>query len=543
MKLLLVLGIALLQTEVTNAQSSATLPQEGMPYVSPASSASSSKSTGFDKTVFPITDLKFVGLGLDAKMGTGFCLDPECRYIGTNYHVAMMTHLRNIKGQRIVKRYLATGPMDENATVNDGPYTGPMKYTLSKDLAIFELGHSVPEYRGVEFSLEELETGQEVDIYAYPKEGLNPFRSLLRFHGKFEGETSTGLLAFDYTLSGDKAIRPGASGGVVVDSKTGRIVGILNAIAHNGEAVALAVPVQSLVDFVSKVQPSLGQRIFPTPTGVPSNSADLYPKLVLPSSGVGLQHRPEESSEIKLLRMKAQLLADSMRDLIAVQSFTWGSGNKQPAALAAYEVRIVDGYQRFRKYPDGKTELEEVPLPFLNNAIIPAKEWSELPNMVGAELGLKIRHTADVLINERLIKVFQYQGDQEDHVCRFETVMDFGFFVASKAITIGCYGEVWTDENTNILRMSEHYELSGRWTEYQAVVTYGWLRRKDEAPRLIPLTISTQANLNKRVYWCHGRFTDYKEFASRVRILSGKSVDGSPAVTLTKLDERVVKPQ
>jgi hypothetical protein len=42
-------------------------------------------------------------------------------------------------------------------------------------------------------------------------------------------------LAFDNSLSADKAIRPGASGGIVVDSKTQQIVGILNAISMNGE--------------------------------------------------------------------------------------------------------------------------------------------------------------------------------------------------------------------------------------------------------------------------------------------------------------------
>jgi len=45
----------------------------------------------------------------------------------------------------------------------------------------------------------------------------------------------------------------------------------------------------------------------------------------------------------------------------------------------------------------------------------------------------------------------------------------------------------------------ENYELSGRWKDYQAVVTYGWLQRADESPRLIPLSISTQAHFNKKL--------------------------------------------
>ena len=117
-----------------------------------------------------------------------------------------------------------------------------MKYTLNRDLAIFELRHSLPLHHGVPFSFDELQVGQQVDIFTYPKENISPFRSLLWFHGTFKGQTNTGLLEFDYSFSGDKAIRPGASGGIVVDSKTHLIVGILSGIARNGEPIALGVP-------------------------------------------------------------------------------------------------------------------------------------------------------------------------------------------------------------------------------------------------------------------------------------------------------------
>jgi hypothetical protein len=377
----------------------------------------------FNKTVVPITELKLIGLGIAGKFGTGFCLDPECRFIGTNYHVAMMARPRKIKGEKVIQRYLATGPDDEGATVNDGPSVGPMKYTLSRDLAIFELRHSLPHHHGVAFSLDDLQVGQEIDIYAYPKESINPIRSLLQFHGTFKGQTTTGLLAFDYSLSADKAILPGASGGIVVDSKTQQIVGILNAIGRNGEAIALAVPVQSLADFVGKVQPCLAQSIFPSAKGISPVSADLYPKFMPPPPTDVLQHRPEEPAEVTVLRSKAQLLADSMRNFIAVQTFAWGSGDKSPAAVSAYEVRVLDGYQRFRKYPNGKKELQDVPLPPLNTVMASGGEWSELPQMVGTELRLKIHQAADVVVNERRMKVFQYRADPEDGLCRWKSIL------------------------------------------------------------------------------------------------------------------------
>jgi hypothetical protein len=209
------------------------------------------------------------------------------------------------------------------------------------------------------------------------------------------------------------------------------------------------VPVQTLVDFVRKVQPFLAQRIFPTTKEVSPVSADLYPGFepppdhypkFVPSPAGGLQHRPEEPPEVKALRSKAQLLADSLRNYIAVQSYAWGSGDKEPAALAEYQVRVIEGVQRFRMYPDGKKESEEVPNPRLNGWVLPADEWSKLPKMVGTEFRLKVHQAADLVVSEQRMKVFQYYANVEDNLCSFAPVEDFGFFTISKAIPVACYG-------------------------------------------------------------------------------------------------------
>jgi hypothetical protein len=46
-----------------------------------------------ERVVFPITDFKpditYVA-AISIKFGTGFCLDPDCRFVGTNYHVAKL---------------------------------------------------------------------------------------------------------------------------------------------------------------------------------------------------------------------------------------------------------------------------------------------------------------------------------------------------------------------------------------------------------------------------------------------------------------------
>lgn len=473
----------------------------------------------FSQTVVPITQLK-LALGLRADFGTGFCLDAACRFIGTNYHVAMVERPRKIKGQDVVQRYLATGPEDDGATENAAISAkfGRMKYTLSRDLAIFELRHPLRHHRGIGFNLVDLQVGQEVDIYAYPMNVLNPIRSLVRFQGVYTAETTTGLLAFAYSSSTDKEIRPGASGGIVVDRKTQRIVGILTAIMTNAEKVALAVPVRSLVDFVSKVRPYLAREVFPSAVGMSSISADLYPKFAPPPTE-RLGPRPEEPLEVQRLRARAQDLADSMRNFIAVQTFAWGSEVGEPDAKAAYEVQVLDGHERFRDFPNGKEELVDVPFPPLDPSLGPASVWSDLPEMIGTKLGLKIRQAPDVVVSGHRVKVFQYLAGVEDRVCRFETIVDYLFFEARRDNFVACYGEVWTDQDTNILRVSLHYELHFKWKDYQAAVTYGWMERADGPPHIVPLTFSTQADFKTKTYWCRGQFTNYRVFGSQVRIV------------------------
>ena len=500
-------------------------------------------SQDLNYAVLPITDFKLklkkkslpsslgwsalvpkVAPAIEEDFGTGFCIDPDCRLIGTNYHVAVFARPRKIKGQEVIQRYLATGPDDEGATLNDYLSERPLKYTLNRDLAIFELRHPVPHYHGIAFSLDDLELDQEVDIYAYPAGAINPVRSLVRFHGAYKGETTQGFHAFEYSRTNGKPIHGGASGGLVVDSKTQKVVGVLSraGLGKNGKEVALAVPVRSLADFVSKVQPWLANRIFPTAEeqAIPPDLADLYPKFQWPTATGSLQHRAEEPPAVKALRSKAQILADSMRNFVAVQTFSWGRGNQAPTAMAEYEVQVLEGFQRFREYPDGKKELQDVPFPPVNTVVVPGGEWSELPQMVGADLHLKIHEAADTVVNGRPIKVFQYVADVEDGVCVFKSVRDYGFFEASKIVNIPCHGEVWTDEDLNIVRISQHLELLGKWQDYQSVVTYGWLRLADNTPRLAPLTVSTQAEFKNKAYWCRGLFTNYRMFSSKTKIMS-----------------------
>jgi len=289
-------------------------------------------------------------------------------------------------------------------------------------------------------------------------------------------------------------------------------------VAKDGSQIALAVPIQSLADFVGRVQPLLAQSIFsPANWQDPSFSGDVYPKFQSPPSSDGLNHRLPDPPDVQALRNNAQLLAQNMRDFVAIQTFAWGSGNKKPAAEAAYEIQVIDGYQRFREYPDGKKELDDVPLPWLNTAMSTGGEWSEIPALVGTQLKLKIHEADGMIVNGSPVKVFQYRADAKDGVCRFKSILDFGFFATSKIATVACYGEVWTDQDMNIRRMSEHFDLPGKWKNYEAVVTYDWVRWPSQAPRLVPFTISAQTEYKGKVYWCRGRFMNYRLFVNEVK--------------------------
>ena len=490
------------------------------------SSSSVEHTQDFSEIVVPITALKItptliVGRGarpvptlnVDTNLGTGFCLDGACRFIVTNYHVAMTVRVHKIKRDKIIKRYFATGPQDKGATLNNTEDGNVLPYVMKRDLAILELRRSLPHHHGLAYSLDEPQAGQEVDIYGFPhglqqKGTINHSRQLTRFPATFKAHTTSGLLAFDYELAHNSKLVKGASGGIVVDRKTEKIIGIMSG---SNDKMAVAVPVQALVDFVSKVQPFLAQKIFPT--SVLSVSADLYTKFMpspdhapkfLPLVANGLQHRPEEPPEVKVLRDKAQHLADSIRNFIAVQSFEWGKGDDESVAEAEFQVRVIDGVQRFRRHPDGKKEYEEMPEPRWNDWVLPADEWSKLPKMVGTEFRLKVHQAADVVVNKQRMKVFQYYASVEDNLCPFAPIDDYGLFTISETVAVACYGEVWTDEDTNIIRMSEHLDLSDKlkayrgWEECQVVLTYGWLKRADEPPRLVPLTVFTEARYKKK---------------------------------------------
>jgi len=463
-----------------------------------------------EHVVFPITDFKPDITHLAAfsmKFGTGFCLDRDCRFVGTNYHVAkVMGKYVRIKGVFSVHRYLDSEPDDAGAqdvTLSGG---GSLKYTPAHDLAIYEMRHPVKGFHGIGFDADDSENSYEADIYAYPLD-WNPKRRLLRWHGKFIGKTGQGLLAFSYE---EGRVRGGASGGIVVDSKTKKIVGILSGIDEGKDRIAIAVPVKELSDFVTKAQPYLQATLFPKTVFVSPVAADLYPPYVW-HRAEDLSERPVEPPEVVNLRRTAQQLVYSMRTFTATQTFAWGIGNRAPDMTDAYETLIVDGWQRWR-HPGTKRFID--PEPLNTSHIWPGDVWSEFPRMVGKELSLKIHQGPDAVVGGRTIHVFQYAANIEDRACPLKT---YTVFLRGTTKFYDCHGEVWMDDSGNILRISQAIDLSGVGSHWWGVVTYGWLE-KDGTQYLVPVTLMIEAG-HKKMYWCRGLFTDYEMFGVRARLL------------------------
>lgn len=484
-----------------------------------------------EKVVFPISEFapyilyiaplhSFVAAG-SMSFGTGFCLDPNCRFVGTTYHVAnAMAESVFIKRGITVHRYLDSSPNDPGAEEvklkrNNFPFMiSSMRFNPAHDLAIYQMRHPLKKVHGIPFETEDLEYHTEVDIYGYPF-NWNPKRGLVRWHGKFIGPTDKGLLAFSYE---EGQIHGGASGGIVVDSRTKKIVGILSIVAEGPDHIVYAVSVKELSNFVGRVQPYLQASLFPKSVFISPVSPDLYPPHVWPRTEDLAQRRPEPT-EVARLRETAWRLSESMRDFTAIQTFSWGHDNREPELTEAYETLILDGWQRWRRPRDGKWFWDKSPMPhfWLNASVGTGDLWIRLPWMLGRELDLPIHQAPDAVVGGQTIHVFQYAANAEDDVCR---VWWSGWSFRDNTKAYDCHGEVWTNGSGTILRISEAFDLTGPLYHLRGVMTYGWLE-KDGEKYPVPVTFATQSD-DKKTYWCRSLFTDYNMFKAKARLVLAK---------------------
>jgi hypothetical protein len=486
------------------------------------------------QVVFPITDFTpdityiapfhaFTG-PMFLRFGTGFCLDHECRFVGTTYHVAQgMGDTVLIKRALSAHRYLDSSPNDSGAedmhfAGGSFPFMiqGSMRFNPAHDLAIYEMRHPLKKFHGIGFETDDLENDAEVDIYGYPF-NWNPKRGLVCWHGKFIGKTQKGQLVFSYE---EGQIRAGSSGGIVVDSKTKKIVGVLSGVAEDNQRVAYAVSIKELSEFVARVQPYLQTKLFPEAVYVSPMARDLYPPYIWPREGFA--DRVQEPPAVMKLRETSQHLADSMRNFAATETFSWGHDNREPDLTEAYDTLVLDGWQRWRRPRDGKWFYDKSPVPrfWVNPSIGTGDLWIRLPRMVGTELNIKIHQAPDAFVGGHTIHVFQYAANAEDEVCR---VFWVGWLFPDTTKSYDCHGEVWTDASGTILRISEAIDTSGPLYHDWGVMKYGWLE-KDGTKYLLPVTFAMQAE-DRKIYWCRSLFTDYKLFNAKARLVLSSEME------------------
>jgi hypothetical protein len=498
--------------------------------------------------------------GFFLKFGTGWCFDPDCYFVVTNYHVVKLvgSDLR-IRGVEVRESYPATGENDEGARWIKTVAGLHLRYNPVRDIAILRVQrplsqkgmHGVAPYAG------QLQPGQEATVYGYPRG-----KALTGAPGRFVRELRDGVLLFEMqTLEAGRILQGGISGGLIVDRQD-RAVGLLCGIS--GEH-AFAVPMWSVADVVKRIEPGLYTALLPRGIYRPTNpiSADLEaeseltdPDVETPtgglspeaalagsylrygldegaapgreSSALSLTTRTGESTEVRTLRGNAQRMVEGMKNFIAVQTLYLSDGAR--TAVWQHEVRVVYGQQTFRKWPDGREEFSELPYP--KQGIVPGGEWTALPSMVGTDLKLKIEPAGELAVGEHKVKVFRYQAAPEDDACALRTRRSYGLWHKDWRSTMPCRGEVWTDEHFEILRISQDLEVPRGQTflqQLQIAVMYGWLERPGLKRELVPVEIFLQGQFtNGAMYYCTGRFTNYRVFATSTRLESFPEVDTHP---------------
>jgi hypothetical protein len=487
-------------------------------------------------------------LGIE-RLGTAWCLDKDCSLMITNYHVAKFIGKKlTVNGVHVESVSLATGPDDVGARDVDS-FTQVFKYVKVRDLALLRMRspmkskgmHGVPVFAG------QLQVGQPVRIISYPGGKLTVTA------GRFDFADAVGMLQFQLSTP----LAPGSSGGLILNEE-GEAVGVVMGIPTNFKPLAYAVPVWSLAEFVEKSRPDAYTSLFPANVFRPSldsevtqvrqtreNSSDVgeanealptnqprinedgvTPVPVLPRQSLNLapvsalaaasgrtadlRVREEEAAEIQTLRQKAQSIVEGMTNLIALQTVTQANKSVQQQF-----VRVVDGKQVF-VFPDGM-QVDSMPLPKGLYAL-PGSEWRDLPETVSTNRHLPLRYLGERNDYGLPLKVFYFEAAAEDKVCWMRVVKKFwkDWIGASP-----CHGEVWTDADLNILRISEQLNLPAQAgiKSCSIAILYGWLHHDNLPARLVPTAMHMASTYpDATLAESFTRFSSYHQFHTSTKI-------------------------
>ena len=496
------------------------------------------------------------GIAVTYDTGTGYCLgNGKCDLILTNYHVAeRVGSPLKVSGVKILQTYEATSPQDTGAIWVQTAQGISVKLVPVRDIAILRLARSLTGKESIRLSFGQLHEGDNVRVYGFPG-GKN----LETISATYLGETADGMIVFKARPDDEKFLIPGLSGSLVVNEKN-EAVGL---VTYGGNSVVEAVPVWSLANFIKKVQPDEFSEIFSSPDeGMlhqPSNSqtvqvkgmeesetsadevslgAGMNPPPALPEDYLSydldkataflpplsstIHNRVIEPPNVITLRKNAEEMAGKINDLIAVGSQR-STGGREPETAVQYKLRMLSGQQTFTM--SGK-ELPQLPCP-KENGVSFGSGWSDFPTMVGNNLKLRIQQVDDLAVKGwGTVKVFRYEGSPEDKVASINYCTNYGFNIhTEKLISVAVRGEVWTDEDLNILRITQELLTppSMGWVEFRSSVMYGWLEFPKGGRELVPTNMMTRTETtdDHQIYFSICRFTDYHQFAVEV-VLGGQ---------------------
>ena len=474
---------------------------------------------------------RFGAKGLITQFGTAWCLDAGCSLWTTNYHVAKVVAPTKIWGAKIVGLYLATGPEDNDAVWLPTTYGQWLRFNPLRDVALLALARPLaPATPAPVFATDKLTPGEEALVYAHP--GGKRVALPLRFM-----QVTGGLLEFSmsYKAAG------GLSGGMVTD-KRGQILGMMSGIVEDH---ALVVPVWSIADALRRFLPELYAKLFPAGVETPPEfhgSSSLSPELKaalgglspapilsaayleeglgepfaeLPPRPMSLTSSRDEPTEIGELRRRARAMWAGIANLAALETLRFKAANQRQELVWMHELSVVSDRLVFRSIDDGQ-QSDKIEFP-RRRAVIPGAEWRELPRMVGGEPKLRFEEVGMRAVEGHRFRIFRYQAAAEDGVCFIRYRQGNVLSAHDDHFQVACRGEVWTDSELNIVRITQELEIPKGKTAMRVLqlsMLYGWFDRE-----LVPVDMLVRATIAGRPCTAQAHFSNYRR-------LQGNKPDG-----------------
>jgi hypothetical protein len=449
---------------------------------------------------------------LHKAIGTGWCLNRECDWVITNFHILkVMGGHASVNGVAVTQIALATSDHDKGAQPVATVF-GTLQFTPVRDIALVKVReplsragmHAVPFYTG------NLRRGQAVTVVGYPG------GKLAAISGKFVEECDEGELRFDLS----QEVAPGISGGLVLDAQ-GRAIGLVYGMSPDSGKTIFAVPVWSVAEFLRVVSPVVYASVFGDADGTSDTGIAMLapgrgeqisnPALSEPRSNEPTNTRVapgEETPIVKALRNSAQEASGQMDNFVARQTLHFSTGDAWQ-----HELQLVNGAQQFRSLGNGKDIRD---LPITRRGPVPGAEWSDLVTTIGFDDSVGVRFARDMTVEGKTVKVFQYEVSGGDEICQLRVSRPMRR--QWKGSPPSCGGVIWTDENFRILRITKEMSLfpqeAGGVATFRIVVLYGaW------GERLVPVEMHLQSTLrNGTIQESVAKFDDYREFQASSRI-------------------------